>query len=65
MKKETCDFLKKKFLIELLLWSSIPLGFYIILIIFSKQAWSWLWFAIAFILSTISAYFREKDFPNL
>lgn len=61
MKNETASMvITKELIIELLLLSSVPVGFYIVLVIFSELSWSWLWFFIAVILSAIFSLIRER-----
>lgn len=61
MKKDSKNKLfTKEFFTELFLFSSIPVGFYIALVIFSELMWSWLWFFVAIILSAISSLIRER-----
>lgn len=46
--------------IELILFSSVSMGFYVALVIFSAVQWNWLWFFVAIILSAISILLRQR-----
>lgn len=45
---------------EFFLFYSAPIVFYIALVIFSPLQWSWFWFSVAVILSTIASLIRER-----